>query len=116
MAASVMNVTVLDSLTAPAGEGRTNEDAIGATSISAWVIDGATGLGDQTYVPDAASAMLLRIDPYSPSRGCHHPVENWRQTAESYRSSALPPRMDSRPWPTTTLHRKTPMMMAATTV
>ena len=50
-----MNVTVLDSLTAPAGEGRTNEDAIGATSISAWVIDGATGLGDQTYVPDAAS-------------------------------------------------------------
>lgn len=50
-----MKITVLDRISAPARPDGINEDACGAKSTRAWVIDGATGLGDRVYVPGAQS-------------------------------------------------------------
>lgn len=54
-----MRLEVLDSLTDPAKPGVENEDRIGWNETAAFVIDGATGLGDPVVAPPLSDAAWL---------------------------------------------------------
>lgn len=43
-------LTIIDTITDPGKEGRANEDRLGYNTDCAFVLDGATGLGDQQYM------------------------------------------------------------------
>jgi serine/threonine protein phosphatase PrpC len=43
-------LTIIDTITDPGKDGRTNEDRLGHNTDCAFVLDGATGLGDQQYM------------------------------------------------------------------
>lgn len=50
---------VLDAVSAPGREGRANEDGYGAAGRFAWIIDGATGLGDEELLDAPSDAAWL---------------------------------------------------------
>ncbi len=54
-----MRLEILDSLTDPAKPGAENEDRIGWNETAAFVIDGATMLGDPVIVPDRSDAAWI---------------------------------------------------------
>jgi hypothetical protein len=54
-----MRVNILDSVSDPGSASALNEDALNYTAQSAWVLDGATGLGDEPLLPDASDAAWL---------------------------------------------------------
>jgi hypothetical protein len=54
-----MRVNLLDRVSDPGSAGAPNEDASGHTALSAWVLDGATGLGDEPLLPGASDAAWL---------------------------------------------------------
>ena len=43
-------LTIIDTLSDPGKEGRPNEDRLGHNAYSAFVLDGATGLGDRQFM------------------------------------------------------------------
>lgn len=50
---------VLGAASAPGGPDRANEDGYGAEGRFAWVVDGATGLGDEELLPGPSDAAWL---------------------------------------------------------
>lgn len=54
-----MRLEILDSITDPAKPGAENEDRIGWNATAAFVIDGATGLGDPVIAPPASDAAWI---------------------------------------------------------
>lgn len=54
-----MRLEILDSLTDPAKPGAENDDRIGWNETAAFVIDGATGLGDPVIAPPASDAAWI---------------------------------------------------------
>lgn len=50
-----MTLRVLGHITDPGRAGKANEDGFGARGAFAWIIDGATGLGDEPLLPQAQS-------------------------------------------------------------
>lgn len=53
--ASYPRIRILDSISDPGNPTKANEDRFGCNHACAFVIDGATGLGDRQYVEEAAS-------------------------------------------------------------
>lgn len=47
---SSFSLTVLDTITDPGKPGRPNEDRLGFNDVAAFVLDGATGLGDRQFM------------------------------------------------------------------
>jgi hypothetical protein len=54
-----VRIEILDSLTDPAKPGGENEDRIGWNATAAFVIDGATGLGDPVIAPPQSDAAWI---------------------------------------------------------
>lgn len=54
-----MSFTVVDAVSAPGRAGRANEDGWGTSGRFAWVIDGATGLGDSPLLQAPSDAAWL---------------------------------------------------------
>ena len=52
-------LTVVETLSTAQAPGRPNEDAVGHLKRSAWVVDGATGLGETRYLPGPSDAAWL---------------------------------------------------------
>lgn len=50
-----MQIDVIDSISDPGKAGRPNEDRLAWNASSAFVVDGATGLGDQQFITDFGS-------------------------------------------------------------
>jgi serine/threonine protein phosphatase PrpC len=48
-------IRILDTITSPGNPERANDDRFGYNEASAFVIDGATGLGDRRYIEEAGS-------------------------------------------------------------
>ena len=48
-------IEILDNISDPGSVNRINEDAFGSNKHSAFVVDGATGLGDRQLMPNAGS-------------------------------------------------------------
>jgi hypothetical protein len=59
-----MPLHVIDKVCEPSG--KVNEDIAGSTNTAAWVMDGATGLGDEQLLPCASDAAWLvqRVDAF----------------------------------------------------
>ena len=59
-----MPIHIIDEVCEPSG--KVNEDIAGSTNTAAWVIDGATGLGDEPLLPGASDAAWLvqRVDAF----------------------------------------------------
>jgi hypothetical protein len=59
-----MPLRIIDAVCEPGG--RVNEDIAGSTNTAAWVMDGATGLGDEQLLPYASDAAWLvrRVDAF----------------------------------------------------
>jgi hypothetical protein len=59
-----MPVHIIDKVCEPSG--KVNEDIAGSTNTAAWVMDGATGLGDEQLLPGASDASWLveRVDAF----------------------------------------------------
>ena len=59
-----MPLHIIDKVCEPSG--RVNEDIAGSTNTAAWVMDGATGLGDEQLLPGASDAAWLvqRVDAF----------------------------------------------------
>jgi Protein phosphatase 2C len=59
-----MPLHVIDAVCEPSG--KVNEDIAGGTNAAAWVMDGATGLGDEQLLPGASDAAWLvrRVDAF----------------------------------------------------
>ena len=51
----MVKLKILETVSRQGSEGKPNEDRFGSNTHCAFVIDGATGLGDQEYVPDQPS-------------------------------------------------------------
>jgi hypothetical protein len=49
-----MPLQIIDEVCEPSG--KVNEDIAGSTNTAAWVMDGATGLGDGQLLPGASDA------------------------------------------------------------
>jgi serine/threonine protein phosphatase PrpC len=55
-------LTILDQITLPGRPGKPNEDAMGHAGAAAFVLDGATGLGDHPLMPgDSDAAWVSRM-------------------------------------------------------
>jgi hypothetical protein len=54
-----MRLNILDRVSDPASASAPNEDAFGYTALSAWVLDGASGLGDEPLLERASDAAWL---------------------------------------------------------
>src|SRR3954471_11942514 len=54
-----MRLRVVEHLSVPGTPGRTNEDVAGFSSTAAWVLDGATGLGDSPLLAEDSDAAWL---------------------------------------------------------
>ena len=48
-------ITILDSISDPGNPAKANDDSFGHNEACAFVIDGATGLGDRQYMHEAGS-------------------------------------------------------------
>jgi hypothetical protein len=54
-----MRLRVVEHLSDPGTPGRTNEDVAGFSSTATWVLDGATGLGDEPLLAEDSDAAWL---------------------------------------------------------
>jgi hypothetical protein len=54
-----MRLNLLEHVSDPGSTYVPNEDVSGCTAVSAWVLDGATGLGDEPLLPGASDAAWL---------------------------------------------------------
>ncbi len=54
-----MRLRVVEHLSIPGTPGRTNEDVAGFSSTATWVLDGATGLGDEPLLAEDSDAAWL---------------------------------------------------------
>jgi hypothetical protein len=54
-----MKVNLLEQISDPGSDKVPNEDVSGHTALSAWVLDGATGLGDEPLLPERSDAAWL---------------------------------------------------------
>jgi hypothetical protein len=56
---STMKLNILERVSDPGSANVPNEDVSGYTALSAWVLDGATGLGDKPLLPGRSDAAWL---------------------------------------------------------